>query len=46
MLGWDDIRDWFHWQLVSLVSLKMNATLVGGFSPYPSEKSWSESQLG
>ena len=24
----------------------MNLYLVGGFSPYPSEKWWSESQLG
>ena len=28
------------------LSLFLEPWLVGGFSPYPSEKSWSESQLG
>ena len=30
----------FLWRYIYIVYL------VGGFSPYPSEKSWSESQLG
>ena len=50
--GGDSLRGWTDGHGANIPAISSDfegapgAFLVGGFSPYPSEKSWSENQLG